>query len=288
MQGFARVREKCAAVRLLIPEDTWFRFQEWHTNPEPLAYHGSVVFIAYQRAHLGRITAPIHRFLLSASGQLRPEARNQYVRDLQELWMYRSEPLDRHRQFRMFMGRLVELQVAEWLHDEGWAIAGLEAIRKGPDIEATTPEGDTAAFEVKFIGAEDADFSQIVRAISGESAIESVSPQTAANCLLFRAFEAAKQLAATLERRICVLVVDDLAWWRFDGVVEHDWIDWSAPRFLEADELWVRFLAAQLEKYPTLHANLKEEIGSLDAVWLLRRGFGYEYHRVREYRPAGA
>jgi hypothetical protein len=183
------------------------------------------------------------------------------------------------------MGRLVELQVAEWLRDEGWAVSGLEAIRKGPDIEATSPQGDAAVFEVKFIGAEDADFTQILRAIGGESAVDSVSPQAAANYLLFRAFEAARQLVANSARRICAVVIDDLAWWRFDVVVEHDWLDWSAPRFLGADEVWARFLATQLVKYPNLHANLKEDIGSLDAVWLLRRGFAYEYHRVREYTP---
>ena len=290
MQGFACVRAKCAALRLLVPDDAWPQFEEWHSHSEPVAHHCSIAFAAFLRGHLARITAPIHKFLLSASGQPSQGVRNQYLQDLQERWMYRADPLDRHKKFRMFMGRVAELQVAEWLQDRGWAITGLEALREGPDIEADAPrpaEG-AAAFEIKFIGAEDADFSQVVQVIAGESATESVSPYAASNYLLFKAFEASKQFANTSGRRICVVVVDDLAWWRFDCVVANDWIDWSAPSFLQADESWTQFLEAQVQKHPNLHTDLRKQIDSLDEIWLLRRGFGYEYHRVRNLLPHGA
>lgn len=187
----------------------------------------------------------------------------------------------------MFMGRVVELQVAEWLQDQGWVVTGLEALREGPDIEADAPGplAGAAAFEIKFIGAEDADLNQIVKAIAGDPATESVSPYAASNYLLFKAFEASKQFANTSGRRIRVLVIDDLAWWRFEIVVANDWIDWSAPSFLEADESWTGFLRTQLEKHTDLRAGLRRQLGSLHEVWLLRRGSGYAYHRVREFVP---
>ncbi|MEZ5288274.1 MAG: hypothetical protein R2712_26430, partial [Vicinamibacterales bacterium] len=195
----------------------------------------------------------------------------QYRQDLQERWMYAATPLDRHRKFRMFMGRLVELQVAKWLQDQGWVITGLEALRPGPDIQAHGPAGNEHAFEIKFIGAEDADVSQVVEAIGGASPADVVSPYAAANYLLFRAFEAARQLGARRDARVCILVVDNTAWWRFDCVVANDWIDWSAPVFLEADDTWAKFMGVKLRSHPTLLAELKEQIRALDAVWLLRR-----------------
>lgn len=288
MEAFGRVRTECPALRVLITDDEWPRFEEWHRSPDLLAYHASAAFIAFRRGHLARVTAPIHALLLTASGQLKPAVRKQYLEDLQERWMYGPTALDRHRQFRRFMGRLVELQVAEWLRDQGWALTGLEALRPGTDIEATGPAGRAHAFEIKFIGAEDADFSQVVEALTGASPAGSVSPYAAANYLLLRAFEAARQLGAAPDVRVCLVVVDSAAWWRFDCVVTNDWIDWSAPAFLEADENWATFLEGQIKKYPTLLIDLEQHIRSLNAIWLLRRDSGYEYKQMRQFVLRGA
>jgi hypothetical protein len=95
----------------------------------------------------------------------------------------------------MFLGRLAELQFAEWLEELGWKIVGLEALRTGSDIEAETHDAVRGGFEVKLIGTEDTDFKLILQSLAGKIVADSVSPYAAVNYLLFRVYEAAKQLA---------------------------------------------------------------------------------------------
>jgi hypothetical protein len=91
------------------------------------------------------------------AGVPRPNVRQQYLQDLRERWMLYSDPHERHQKARIFLGRLVELQFAEWLELQGWTVSGLEALRQGPDFEAYTHDGRPTAFEVKFIGTENDD-----------------------------------------------------------------------------------------------------------------------------------
>lgn len=196
--------------------------------------------------------------------------------------MHYSDPIERHQKFRIFFGRLVELQCAEWLESKGWTVSGLEAIQEGPDIEAYASDGPVTAFEVKFIGMEDVDFAITMKSLTGQPAATSVSPYVAANYLLFRAYEAAKQLQRITCDRIAVLVIDDLTWFRFELQIRDNWINWANPTFYSGDSAWEAFLARQQTRYPQLTADLQPVLGSLNAVWILRLSNGYQYDREVE------
>ena len=136
LASFSAVRAGCPALgKVLLPDSIWQDFQGWCVHPDDIAEHRSVLLRAYLRGFLGRVTLPIHRYLL-ASGAIRTDARKQYIKDLQETWLRNQEPLERHRKWRIFHGHLVELQLAAWLEEQSYAITGLEALREGPDIEA--------------------------------------------------------------------------------------------------------------------------------------------------------
>jgi hypothetical protein len=198
--------------------------------------------------------------------------------------MLYSDPIERHQKFRMFAGRLVELQFAEWLELQGWTVSGFEAVREGPDIEAYASDGRTTAFEVKFIGPEDGDFAMILKSLASQSTGGLVSPYDAANYLLFRVYEAAKQLERSDCDRIAVVVVDEPTWLRFKSQLNHGWIDWPNPRFFSG-HAWEGFLARQRTRYPDLPDDLQPTLQGLNAVWILKQSEGYLFHRECEMRP---
>lgn len=167
LQGFTALRENCLALReILVPEQIWPQFRQWHSSPDDVASHSSVVLLAFRRGYLPRVTAPIHRYLMSSAGIL-PSVSRQYVKDLREKWMLDADPIERHRLSRIFRGRLIELQFASWLESQSHTIVGLEAIREGPDIETLSESGQVSAFEVKFFGMEDRDFRVLLRSMGG-------------------------------------------------------------------------------------------------------------------------
>ena len=287
LEIFAAVRSRCPALhQIFVPDEVWPDFQRWHAQPDTIAYHRSILLLAMERGHLGRVTSPAHRYLI-AGGLARPNVRQQYLQDLRERWMLYTDPLDRHQKSRMFSGRLVELQLAEWLELHGWTVSGLEALREGPDIEACSGDGQATAFEVKFTGTENDDFGLILESLAGYSAAGSVSPYDAANYLLFRVYEAAKQLQRIACHRVAVLVVEELTWFRFEAQLSDGWIDWVNPKFF-AGHAWGGFVARQHTRYPNLLDDLRPALGSLDAVWILRQSEGYQYHREYEVGLARA
>jgi len=196
--------------------------------------------------------------------------------------MFYEDPLERHQKSRIFAGLVVELQFAEWLETLGWTIVGLEAFREGADIEARTVSGVDTVFEVKAVGTEDQDFKMILRSLADEPAVTSVSPYVAMNYLLFRVYEAAKQLGRIDGPRIAVAVIDDTTWWRFEWPLENQWIDWVNPSFFDWDVEWEAFLKGQKGRYPDLRSELGSVLRGVDEVWIVRRSSGYEYHL--EYR----
>jgi hypothetical protein len=270
-----RLRQTCPALRVYLPDNTWPDFERWHQQVDKIATHRSILLLALERGHLARLTSPVHRFLLD-DREMRPQVQQQYVKDLSERWMHYADPTERHRKSRIFRGRVAELVCAEWLETLGWTILGLEALGSGCDVEARSREGATTAFEIKSIGTEDCDFQMILAAIAGEPAGGSVSPYTAINYLLFRIFEAARQLQAAHGRRIAVILVEDLTWWRFDVQLKNNWIDWHNPIFVRGDAEWSAFLESQKERYPGLPA-VASAIRALDGVWIVRQSSGYDH-----------
>lgn len=211
LDTFAAVRERCPAIKdLFVPNEIWSKFHSWHLWSDVEAHHESALLLALGRGHLSSITSPVHRYLLE-SCRINSRVRKQYLNDLQEKWMDDSDPLRRHKKFKMFYGRVVELQCAEWLEKQGWEISDLEAFReRSPDIEAKSARGDLTAFEVKFIGQGDDGCNTVLKGFSGEDTYERLSPYCAANYLLYRVYQSAKQLqGASAATRIALVVIDE-------------------------------------------------------------------------------
>ena len=276
------IRTGCPALRsVFLPDNVWPKFKAWHQNRDVVAAHRSMLLLALERGHLARLTSSAHRYLIK-NGAVRQEVRRQYVKDLAERWMHHLDALERHRRSRRFNGRIAELQCAEWLETGGWTILGLEALRQGSDIEAKSDSGMMTAFEAKFIGSQDYDFELILCSMAGKPSVGVVSPYAAINYLLFRIYEASKQLTTFNGHRIAVVIIDDLTWSRFDFQLENDWIDWTNPVFFEKDSEWDAFIKTQQGRYPNLCSELQSVVGQIDKAWIIRRKYGYEYHLAYE------
>ena len=282
IEALESIRVGCSALRFVfLPDDIWSKFKAWHRNRDVVAAHRSMLLLALERGHLARLTSSVHRYLIK-SGSMRSDVRRQYVKDLAEQWMHHPDALERHRRSRRFNGRIAELQCAEWLESRGWTIVGLEALRQGPDIEGNWHSGVVTAFEVKSIGSQDIDFDMVVRSMAEGPAAYTVSPYAAINYLLFRLYEASKQLARYNGRRVAVVVIEDLTWSRFQTQLENRWIDWNNPKFFEKDLEWEAFIKTQQSRYPNLYSELQSMVGQIHEASVIRRKYGYEYEMAYE------
>ena len=196
--------------------------------------------------------------------------------------MLNEKAIERHRQSKIFSGRVTELQCAAWLETRNWRITGLEAWRADSDIQAIDASNRPTAFEVKFIGLEDIDFSMILRSIAEGSSAQAVSTCSGINYLLFRVYEAAKQLAKFNGRRVAVTVIDDMAWARIKMPLENNYIDWAKPAFLDAGWRWEKFLREQEGRYPAIRTELHGVVRSIDTAWVVTRSHEHEYHLESE------
>lgn len=278
IEKFTKLRDKCPALHeVFLPDSIWQEFREWHSRQDN-AGHCSILLLAFQRGQLGRMTAPVHRFLVSSTGIL-PNVRKQYISDLREKWIFHHDPAERNRLSRIFRGRTVELQFALWLESQSHKVVGLEATRKGPDIETESPDGAANAFEVKFIGLEDGDFRIFLKSRSGIPAGTAVSPYTAIDYLLFRAYEAAAQLRTATGSKTVVVVIDDQTWFRFEMQLTGNWINWKNPRFVSQDTEWTQFLTDQQKRYPDLLNDLAHTIQGIDSVKIFRQTSVFEFFK---------
>jgi len=282
--SFSEVRAGCSALRkILVPDSIWEEFQGWceHLNEGPVDQ--SVLLLAHQSGRLGQVTSPIHRYLLQ-SETVRADARGQYTEDLQETWLGEPEPLERHRKWKMFHGRVAELQFAEWLEEQSYTITGLEALRKGPDIEAVSPSGLNCTFEVKFIGSENADLEMQVKSLKGEPSGDFVSPYAAINYLTLRVYEAARQFQTASANKTVVLIIDEMAWTRFELQLKERWVDWTHAKFVAADGGWDQFVALKLKEHPRLLDDLAETIRVVDSISILRQSAEFDFCRKYDIR----
>jgi hypothetical protein len=288
MDVFSRLRKECPALReVLAPKSAWPAIEAAGLGEHSQALHCSCLVLALCRGCLAKVTAPIHRWLL-ADQTLHPSVRNQYRRDLQEAWLMESDDVRRHERFRGFFGKVVELQIAHWLQDRGWRIDHLEALGASSDIEALSPDLIDCSIQVKYLGQQTQDFTQVVKSIAGENAGGSGSLYGAINYLLFRAYEAAKALQGEPKTRRAIMVVDGLNWHLFDIPLRGSWLDWSKPAFIKTDETdWNEFLSKAQIKYPNLGGELCELLGQLERVWIVRQKSHFEYELEYDIKPAG-
>ena len=267
------IRSRCAALReILVPDNIWPIFKQKAAEPYDQAFHHYILLGALRDGFLARITFPIHRFLLDTNKPKRSLTR-QYKKDLAEKWMLKSTPLERHREARIFFGKLTELLMAAWLEEQGWRINTLEALAGVFDIEATSPDKISFAIEVKYIGQLDSDFEEIVGKLSmGTPAGGTVNPYERFNYLMLRVYEAAKHLLDSNKRRLVAVVISQIAWGFFERQISDGWLQKRPIPFApDTSPEWAAFLAEKKaeNKFSHIERDLDRVIHSLNELWIV-------------------
>jgi hypothetical protein len=154
----------------------------------------------------------------------------------------------------------------------------MEAIRPGTDIEAQSPEGVVTSYEVKFFGMEDADFQVLLASMRNGPTGGAISLYQPLNYLIFRVYQASLQLASACGQREVVIVIDGLAWFRFDMQVSGGWINWVNPAFMQVDQEWQSFMGTQLNGGPS-DADLRKAISQIDRVKVYQQDAAFEFKK---------
>lgn len=292
-ERLVEAREKCWVLReLFIPDTVLEQYRRWCLAPENEAWHRPVVFLALTDDHLARLAGLVHRFIGRPANLVK-----QYRKDLHESWMGESDLLERHKKARMFMGRLGEFYVADFLLAQEWAIENLEAIG-GPFDLIGSRQNQRVAVEVKCIGTQDEAFLAGVHSLAGGKAQLSETyaadpggavwigaPYAASNYLLYRAAEAAQQLLprgdSQNHRRAIALVCED--WHSLKTPFR--WIDWKNPRFLRGNgQTWRSFLESQSTKKKRQVELVLPKIPAIDYVLVFSKN---AYRLQLEASPIG-
>jgi hypothetical protein len=158
---------------------------------------------------------------------------------------------------------LAELLVVEWA-SKTRRITALEATGGDHDIVTLTQDNIPEAMEVKFIGTQDRDFESLMRMNVFGGAVDL---ETAADFLLTRIYEAAKQLGDFPNRRIAIVVIDEcMAWPKFEAAVKFGRFDFNKPRLQSTNSEWLRFLEGLKKDYPQINHDLAPTISSVKEV----------------------
>lgn len=286
LDQFAAIRSSCPALReVLVPDDVWPSFREAHASTPKGVPHASLVFMAFQEGYLGAITGPIHRFLLDQDGSRRKIDPN-YLADLRELWMLSDDEVKRHEKGRGYRGKLTELQLADALHADGWAVHGLAALGEQVDVSAIDPGGLAHHIEVKFVGQESEDFKSDAASYRNEGGGIWFDMSAGHNYLVTRAFEAARQLkrAGAPPKRVVCLVIGTRPW-RYlselvDGVLE---IDWQTPGIVDCHEKssWHEYFDRLRDDMPEIAGSLSDTILTAHELWVYSIGNRFEFEREK-------
>jgi hypothetical protein len=73
------------------------------------------------------------------------------------------------------------------------------------------------------------------------------------------------------------MIINGVAWWRFDWQLEGGWVDWSNPSFLDGSPSWETFLNGQERHHPNIRSELPSAIRAIDAVWIMERSGRYKF-----------
>jgi len=181
--------------------------------------------------------------------------------------MFAEDTKQRFKYGRMFQGRLAELLFSQWLDHEGWNIGTLEAHGAEVDVEATSTNGDSCSFEVKHLGQEEVLFNLGVGALQTNGvSVGSIPVYSPVDYMLYRIYEAARQLKKVPNRKIVVVILTDFDTY-YKHPIEEGWIDWKAPRFLQRDEDIAVFLDAKYMENPALDDDMRRDISQMDEIW---------------------
>ena len=275
LEEFGSLRKKCPALNsIFIPEEIWPDFQKTASAVPNIVKHRSIVLGAFKNGFLSKITLPVHRYLLKGQ-EPKANLTNQYRKDLIEKWMLENDLLARHQKSRIFQGKLAEIMIAAWLEDKGWLIDNLEALSGKFDIEATSPKQISYTIEVKYIGHEDDMFEGIVESLRSGTVVDGSwkNGYDGCNFILFKAFEAAKQLSASTKNPLAILVVSNMAWDLLEIQIKDQWIFNRPLRFFDsASKKWKFFLRKKKSenKFANIENELDTIIGDLQELWVMK------------------
>jgi hypothetical protein len=177
------------------------------------------------------------------------------------------------------MGKLVELLFVEHLEGRGERIVALEAVeRTGPDI-VTERDGKRRSFEVKYLGRDDDGFTAIVESLKSGPKVQCGDLKGSINYVVFRVYEAAKQLRATpADGRKVAFVIDDQTLHTVELQLRREWIKWSeAKLYDDAGQKAKDFLETSRKDYPDLDKELAAVIRELEGITFVRLVDGFRF-----------
>ena len=272
LNQFESVRKNCPALReIFVPEAYWPEFHEKASDALNEAGQQYILLSAFKSGNLGKITLPIHTYLLD--GEKPKVLTNNYKKDLIDRWKSETKSLKRHKEARGFNGKLAELISASWIESRGWTIENLAALGGSFDIEAIFPQGKSSAIEVKYIGEEDCRFEEDLKSmISGEAVGGHPNHYDGYNFILFKVYEAAKQLGEFQGDRYIFIVISNLAWSSLDIAIEDNWLQQYPSKFTNlASSKWKDFLSKQMKKkYPNIEKEINEVLNQIKELWIIK------------------
>ena len=238
-------------------------------------------FLAYRRGCLSDFTKSLHRFAIDGIEQQR-KITAQYISDLRETWVFEIDEIARFRKARNYLSRLAEIDFARWLEIHQWQISNLEMYGGQFDIEGLDNDQIATALEVKFLAQREVLF-ELNRASFVSSTSGWLGMYSPMDYLIFRLYEAARQLQNARTNRIAVAIVSDYDV-SYKIPLSENWIDWKNPAFLKRDSEIQKFLSTQYEKNPNLDADLKTFITGLSEIWILRYNDSFKLQREHQIR----
>jgi len=278
LNQFENVRRNCPALReIFVPEDYWPEFSIKVSEPLDEAGHYPITLSAYKNGNLDKITLPVHAYLLDGE-KPNKNLTSQYKKDLIDNYM--SKKKDTFARFRMargFNGKLAELITSSWIECQDWKIKNLEALGGLFDIEAISPQGINSAIEVKYIGEEDWQFEVTLKSLQSGKAVAG-GFSVYCNYILFRIYEAAKQLEKFSGDRYVFIVISNLTWGNSEMAIECNWIR-HPLHFFEFSK-WKGNVsdsfAESINKYPNIEKEINEVLNQIKELWLIKDA-GWEY-----------
>lgn len=287
LEELTRVREACPALkRILIPDDAWPMFEarvkELIEKRDTMG-HNAIAYYALDRGTLGAMCSPIHRYLLD--GDI-PKP-NVDLGALLENWIRKEEDVERHRRSKSFMGKLVELLYIEYLESQGHKVVALDAVERGPSDAALERDGKRQSLEVKYLGVDDDGFEAIVKSVREGPAPHVGDLYGSINFVVFRIYEAAKQLQPTAkEGRGVAFVIDNQTLHTVEMQLTNKWIDWSAAKLYDnASQKSKEFMDEQRKKYPNLDQELAAVIRELEGITFVKLVHGFRFEPLFEVKP---
>lgn len=272
ISGFEKLRSECEALnRVLLPENVWTNFKQYCVEDYDRALHRPFLFLSFERGVIHKITAPVHKYLLSDTACL----SKQYQKDLVEKWMNKSSEHERRRYSLIYFGRIAELLITEYASNNGYIVEDLEALGGTHDLMLKNSVlGIKCAAEVKYIGVSLEIFTQYMNAFGDGNPCNSISPPgDGINRFLLRVYDAALQLGECKLNKLALIVLDPTQWHQVKHIEYDGWLDWDNIQFAPALSDWDTHLQFQKDthpiKYNDIESRMTETIQRLSSICIL-------------------